>query len=430
MLRYVLALFLPFTVYCSPFTLAVSAQSSPQDPALARVRNLLRSSPLIDGHNDLPWRIRAEVKPPRDVAAYDLRQTTSGHTDFPRLAQGQVGAQFWSVYVPGEIKDSGFARVQLEQIDIARQVIARYPERLALALSAADIEREFKQGRIASLIGMEGGHVLENSLGALRMYYDLGARYLTLTHNVTTDWADAALDSARHAGLTPFGREVVREMNRLGMLVDLSHVSPATMSAALDVSEAPVIFSHSAARALVDHPRNVPDSILQRLPANGGIVMLTFVPAFVSQAAAEVDLRRMANTKYVQQTVADTAERRRALEAWDAANPEPRATLAQVADHIEHVRRVAGVDHVGIGSDFDGIERVPVGLEDVSHFPDLFAELARRGWSDEDLRKLAGRNLLRVLHAAEAVALRLQRERPPSTKSIDELDTKSVKSEK
>jgi membrane dipeptidase len=386
------------------------------------VRRILQSTPLIDGHNDLPWRIRAEVKPPRDVAAYDLRQTTSGHTDLARLARGQVGAQFWSVYVPGEIKDSGFARVQLEQIDIARQVIARYPDRLALALSADDIEREFKRGRIASLIGMEGGHVLENSLGALRTYYDLGARYLTLTHNVTTDWADAALDSARHGGLTPFGREVVREMNRVGMLVDLSHVSPATMSAALDVSQAPVIFSHSAARALVDHPRNVPDSILQRLAANGGIVMVTFVPAFVSSAAAAVDLRRIAYTKQMQQSVTDPAERRRALEAWDAANPEPRATLAQVADHVEQVRRVAGVDHVGIGSDFDGIERVPLGLEDVSHFPDLLAELARRGWSDDDLRKLAGRNLLRVLRQAEAVASRLQRERPPSTRTIEELD--------
>jgi membrane dipeptidase len=420
--RHAAQLLFLFNFHFSLFTQLLSAQSPPEDPTLARVRKLLRTSPLIDGHNDLPWRIRAEVKPPRDVGAYDLRQTTSGHTDLPRLARGQVGAQFWSVYVPGEIKDSGFARVQLEQIDIARQVIARYPDRLALALSAADIEREFKRGRIASLIGMEGGHVLENSLGALRMYYTLGARYLTLTHNVTTDWADAALDSARHAGLTPFGREVVREMNRLGMLVDLSHVSPATMSAALDVSQAPVIFSHSAARALVDHPRNVPDSILQRLAANGGIVMVTFVPAFVSRAAAEVDLRRMEYTKQVQRTIADTAERHRALEAWDAANPEPRATLAQVADHVEYVRRVAGVDHVGIGSDFDGIERVPVGLEDVSHFPDLFAELARRGWSDDDLRKLAGRNLLRVLHRAETVASRLQQEHPPSPRSIDDLD--------
>jgi membrane dipeptidase len=400
----------------------MTAQTS--SPDLARVRKVLRSVPLIDGHNDLPWRIRAEVTPPRDVAAYDLRQHTSGHTDLARLAEGQVGAQFWSVYVPGEVKDSGYARIQLEQIDIARRIISQYPDRLALALTAADIEREFRQHRIASLIGMEGGHAIENSLGALRVYYGLGARYMTLTHNVTTDWADAALDSARHGGLTPFGREVVLEMNRLGMLVDLSHVSPGTMSAALDVTEAPVIFSHSAARALVDHPRNVPDSILRKLPANGGIVMVTFVPAFVSAEAAVVDLRHMAREKELKQTVSDTAERRRALEAWDRDNPQPRATLAQVADHIDHIRQVAGADHVGIGSDFDGIDHVPIGLEDVSHFPDLFAELARRGWSDADLAKLAGRNLLRVLHQAEAVAQRLQRERQPSTKTIEELDRK------
>jgi membrane dipeptidase len=400
----------------------MTAQTS--SPDLARVRKVLRSVPLIDGHNDLPWRIRAEVTPPRDVAAYDLRQHTSGHTDLARLAEGQVGAQFWSVYVPGEVKDSGYARIQLEQIDIARRIITQYPDRLALALTAADIEREFRQHRIASLIGMEGGHAIENSLGALRVYYGLGARYMTLTHNVTTDWADAALDSARHGGLTPFGREVVLEMNRLGMLVDLSHVSPGTMSAALDVTEAPVIFSHSAARALVDHPRNVPDSILRKLPANGGIVMVTFVPAFVSAEAAVVDLRHMAREKELKQTVSDTAERRRALEAWDRDNPQPRATLAQVADHIDHIRQVAGADHVGIGSDFDGIDHVPIGLEDVSHFPDLFAELARRGWSDADLAKLAGRNLLRVLHQAEAVAQRLQRERQPSTKTIEELDRK------
>jgi len=375
-----------------------------KDQALARVHRLLRSVPLIDGHNDLPWRIRTEGKPPYDVAAYDLRGRTSGHTDLARLAEGQVGAQFWSAYLPGDIKDAGFTRVLLEQIDIARQVIARYPERLALALSADDIDREFQRGRIASLLGMEGGHAIENSLGVLRACYALGARYLTVTHNVTTDWADAALDSARHGGLAPFGREVVREMNRLGMLVDLSHVSPAAMNAALDVAQAPVIFSHAAARALVDHPRNVPDSILVRVRANGGIVMVTFVPAFVSGKVAAFEAGRDAEEKRLAGAVADTAARRRALEAWDAANPRPRATLAQVADHIQHVRDVAGVDHVGIGSDFDGIDIVPIGLEDVSKFPDLLAELARRGWNDDDLAKLAGGNLLRVLRAAEAAA--------------------------
>lgn len=393
-----------------------------EDPALAHARELLRSTPLIDGHNDLAWEIRASATAPRDVAAYDLRARTWGQTDLERLRAGQVGAQFWSLYVPGESQDSGFARIQLEQFDIAHRMIARYPDRLALALTADDIERAFKRGRIASLLGMEGGHVIENSLGTLRSYYDLGARYLTLTHNVTLDWADAAADSARHGGLTEFGREVVREMNRLGMLVDLSHVSPATMSDALDVSEAPVIFSHSSARALVDHIRNVPDSILARLPRNGGVVMVTFVPAFVSPEVAEWERRYGEELKGVQAETGDTAEQRRRLQPWEAAHPRPSATLAQVADHIEHARRVAGPDHVGIGSDFDGSEHQPDGLEDVSTFPRLFAELIRRGWNDEDLRKLAGRNLLRVLGAAEATAARLRREREPSTRAIERLD--------
>jgi membrane dipeptidase len=394
------------------------------DPALEHARKLLRSTPLIDGHNDLPWEIREFKTAPRDVAAYDLRGRTPKHTDLGRLKEGQVAAQFWSIYIPGEIKDSGFARVQLEQFDIARRMIARYPERLALALTADDIERDFKRGRIASLLGMEGGHAIENSLGALRAYYELGARYLTLTHNVTLDWADAALDSARHDGLTEFGREVVREMNRLGMLVDLSHVSAATMSDALDVTEAPVIFSHSSARALTDHPRNVPDSILARLPRNGGVVMVTFVPAFVSPEAAAWDAQAREHFEQLKTSVSDTAERRRLNEEWKAAHPQPLATLKQVADHIEHVRDVAGIDHVGIGSDFDGIDTVPQGLEDVSKFPELFAELIRRGWSDGNLKKLAGQNLLRVLRAAEATAARLQKTRQPSTKTIEELDGK------
>jgi membrane dipeptidase len=398
---------------------SAAAQS---DPALERARKVLRSVPLIDGHNDLAWAIRISKTAPRDVAAYDLRGRTPGHTDFERLKAGQVGAQFWSIYVPGEVKDSGYARIQLEQFDIARRTIARYPDRLTLALTAADIEREFKRGRIASLLGMEGGHVIENSLGALRAYYDLGARYLTLTHNVTLDWADAAADSARHGGLTEFGREVVREMNRMGMLVDLSHVSPGTMSDALDVAEAPVIFSHSSARALTDHVRNVPDSILRRLPKNGGVVMVTFVPAFVSQEVADWEKVADQEGKMVEAQVSDTVEQRRLKDEWLAAHPRPQATLAQVADHFDHVRKVAGVDHVAIGSDFDGIDHTPVGLEDVSTFPQLFAELVRRGWSDDDLRKLAGRNLLRVFRAAESTATRLQRDRQPSTRTIEQLD--------
>jgi membrane dipeptidase len=398
---------------------AVASGAAAQgDPALERARRILRSVPLIDGHNDLPWEIRQSKPAPMDVAAYDLRARTPGHTDLERLKAGQVGAQFWSIYVPGEVRDSGYARIQLEQFDIARRLIARYPDRLTLALTADDIEREFKRGRVGSLLGMEGGHVIENSLGALRAYYDLGARYMTLTHNVTLDWADAALDSVRHDGLSDFGREVVREMNRLGMLVDLSHVSPATMSDALDVTQAPVIFSHSSARALTEHPRNVPDSILQRLPKNGGVVMVTFVPAFVSNDVARYEEREQEETRRVSAEVTDTAEVHRRMEAWTAANPRPQATLAQVADHIEHIRRVAGADHVGLGSDFDGITYVPVGLEDVSTFPQLFAELIQRGWSDDDLRKLAGRNLLRVLRATERTADRLRKERQPSTMTI------------
>jgi len=397
---------------------SASGAAAQSDPALERARKILRSVPLIDGHNDLAWEIRESKSAPMDVAAYDLRTRTPGHTDLERLKAGQVGAQFWSIYVPGEVKDSGYARIQLEEFDIARRFIARYPDRLALALTADDIEREVKRGRIASLLGMEGGHVIENSLGALRAYYDLGARYLTLTHNVTLDWADAALDSVRHDGLTDFGREVVREMNRLGMLVDLSHVSPATMSDALDVTQAPVIFSHSSARALTEHPRNVPDSILQRLPRNGGVVMVTFVPAFVSNEVAQYEKRETEENERLSAEVADTAEVSRRMEEWRAANPRPQATLAQVADHIEHVRKVAGVDHVGLGSDFDGITNVPVGLEDVSTFPQLFAELIRRGWSDDDLRKLAGRNVLRVLREAERTSERLRKERQPSTMTI------------
>jgi membrane dipeptidase len=408
-----------------PLLLLVSAAlpaAAQTDAALERARRILRSTPLIDGHNDLPWTIREQRRAPRDVERYDLRGTVAGHTDLARLRQGMVGAQFWSVYIPGEIRDSGYARVQLEQIDIARRVVARYPERLAPATTAADIEREFKRGRIASLIGMEGGHAIENSLGALRVYHALGARYMTLTHNVTLDWADAALDSARHGGLTEFGREVVREMNRLGMLVDLSHVSPASMSDVLDVAEAPVIFSHSSARALVDHKRNVPDSILARLDANGGVVMVTFVPDFVSSEVAAWAEAEQQELVRVKAAVADSGEALARMEAWKAAHPRPRATLAQVADHLDHVRKVAGADHVGIGSDFDGIDTVPIGLEDVTTFPALFAELVRRGWSDGDLRKLAGENLLRVLRQSEAVARKLQQQRPPSTRTIEELD--------
>ena len=401
----------------------VAGQPAPSAADWAKARRVLSTTPLIDTHNDLPWAIRESETAPMNVDAYDLRKKTSGHTDFERLRAGMVGAQFWSVYLPGDYRDSGYARVQLEQIDIAKRVIAKYPERLELVRTSAGIRDAFARKKLGSLLGMEGGHAIENSLGALRAYYDLGARYMTLTHNVTLDWADAANDSAKHGGLTKFGEEVVREMNRLGMLVDLSHTSPATMSDALNVTEAPVIFSHSSARALTDVPRNVPDSILTRLKSNGGVVMVTFVPGFVSAEVSAWGARFNAAMVGMRQARgSDAAAFTRDTIAWVAANPMPRATLRQVADHIAHVRDVAGVDHVGIGADYDGISVVVQGLEDVSTYPALFAELSRRGWSEAALRKLAGENLLRAFAQAERVSTRLRRERPASTATIRGLD--------
>ena len=424
----------------APVDAQVAPANAPpsSDPNMARALKVLRAAPVMDGHNDLPWRIREDTVHPHDVEAYDLRKHTPGMTDLARLKQGHVGAQFWSIYIPGEKTDGiyaangavsslpGYARVQVEQFDIARRMIAKYPE-FQWALTADAVRANFKRGTIASLLGLEGGHAIENSLALLRQYYDLGARYMTLTHNVTLDWADAALDTAKHKGLTPFGREVVREMNRLGMLVDLSHVSPGTMSSALDVTEAPVIFSHSGSRALVDHMRNVPDSILARLPKNGGVVMVPFVNSFVSPAVkADDDALAAATTAATKRHPSDTAAVRKEMAAWRAAHARPTASVAQVADHIEHIRKVAGVDHVGIGSDFDGITENVVGLEDVSTFPTIFAELARRGWTDEDLAKLASGNVLRVLKQAEQVSARLKKTRPASNATIEQLD-KGVK---
>lgn len=381
---------------------AQGAAVASTDEHMARALRVLAASPLIDGHNDLPWAIRESKTAPHDVEAYDLRRPTVGHTDLARLAAGRLGGQFWSVYIPGDtsVKRAGYAKVQLEQIDIMRQVLAKYPERFTPVTSARAFREAFANGKIGSAIGLEGGHAIENSLGALRAFYDLGGRYMTLTHNQTLDWADAAADVARHDGLSPFGKEVVREMNRLGMLVDLSHVSPATMNDALDVTEAPVIFSHSNARALADHVRNVPDAVLARVKQNGGVVMVTFVPGFTSQAVIDWG-------------------RRPAAERTGTA---PRATLAQIADHIEHIRRVAGVDHVGIGGDFDGITELVEGLEDVSSYPRLFAELSRRGWSEADMKKLAGENILRAFERAEQVSARSRAARPASTATIEKLD--------
>jgi membrane dipeptidase len=375
--------------------------------ALAHARDLLKRHILIDGHNDLPWAIRM-AEPPDDLEAYDLRRRTPGHTDLARLRRGGVGGQFWSVYVPAEA-GSGFARMQLEQIDLTRRLIARYPRHLELCWSAREVRDAFDRGRIASMIGMEGGHVIEGSLGALRAYAELGARYMTLTHNVSTEWADSATDAPRHGGLTPFGREVVAEMNRLGLLVDLSHVAETTMRDALESSEAPVIFSHSSAKALCDVPRNVPDEILQLVASNGGVVMVTFVAGFVSPAAAAVLVPAIAEADKRLDGVTDPAVirqiQREVIESLDVPIPPP----SMVADHVEHVARVAGVEHVGLGGDFDGSTFQTDGLNDVSGYPNLFAELIDRGWTDGDLARLAGGNALRVMGEAEAVAKRLSR---------------------
>jgi membrane dipeptidase len=367
-----------------------------------QAEDLLRRFPLIDGHNDLPWALRGRAEGDPNQVRFDLDAPAAGlHTDLPRLAAGRVGAQFWSVYVPARLTGDGAVAAVLEQIDLARRMIARYPEALGLALTADDVERVFASGRVASLLGAEGGHAIAGSLGVLRMLYALGVRYLTLTHNANTGWADAATDEPQAGGLTDFGRDVVREMQRIGMLVDLSHVSPDTMRDALDVAAAPVIFSHSSAKAVADSPRNVPDDVLARLTANGGVCMVTFVPGFVSPECARwlADLKAEAARRGLDPR--DLGKLFSIKPEWEREHPLPQATLTQVADHIDHVRQVAGVEHVGLGGDFDGTEDVTVGLEDVSTYPALFAELLRRGWTEPDCAALAGGNVLRVLRAAE-----------------------------
>lgn len=406
-----------------PAAAAVSIREASLETRLAYVRTLLRNTPLVDGHNDLPWAMREAAKDPLDVVAYDLRRTTAGMTDIARLRKGMVGGQFWSVYIPGEVRDSGYARIQLEQIDIAKRVIARYPDVFVPAFTAADVRKAYAQGKIGSLLGMEGGHAIENSLGALRSYYELGARYMTLTHNVTLDWADAANDVPRNNGLTAFGKEVVREMNRLGMIVDLAHTSPAVMSQALSVTEAPVIWSHAAARGITDVPRNVPDSILARLPKNGGVVMMTFVPGFVSQTVANYGAQVTAVRDSIATRFPNNNDAQfKAVAAWRETHPTPIATISDVADHLDHIRKIAGAAHVGIGGDFDGITETVQGLEDVSTYPTLFAELLKRGWTDTELKGLAGENVLRVLKGAESVSALLRKSRPSSTKTIQQLD--------
>jgi membrane dipeptidase len=364
---------------------------------------LLTRCPLIDGHNDLAWELR-------ELAGPDWRRTDIAaplsftHTDLPRLARGRVGAQFWSVFVPASLAGEAAVATTLEQIDFVRNMIRRYPGALDLALTAADVERIFAAGRVASLMGAEGGHSIASSLGVLRSLYELGVRYLTLTHNANVGWADSATDEPDCGGLSEFGRQVVAEMNRLGMLVDLSHAAPQTIRDALSATMAPVIFSHSSARALCDHPRNVPDEMLAALPANNGVCMVTFVPAFVSQECRDWEEELRAELERRGMDPFDRAARAAMRQEWAQANPVPRATLAQVADHIDHVREVAGVHHVGIGSDFDGTDELPEGLSDVSCFPALVAALLDRGWTEADCGRLAGGNVLRVMRDAETVS--------------------------
>src|ERR1700722_15653089 len=394
-----------------------------------RVEQVLTQTPLIDGHNDLPWEIRERYK--SDVAAIDLESDThhlpveAGQaplmTDIPRLRAGHVGAQFWSVWIPVEAQGPQAVQMTLEQIDLVKRMSARYSADFAMAYSAADIRRIHKSHKIASLIGIEGGHQINNALAVLRQMYGVGARYITLTHSTNTPWADSATDFPAHHGLTPFGVEVVKEMNRLGMLVDLSHVSAETMKAALAASQAPVIFSHSSARALVDHPRNVPDDILRAVAANGGVVMVNFAPGYVSDARNRWDADQAAerarfnSPPYVGLYIGQPERAKAALADWEQKHPRPATTLAQVADHVDHIKQVAGVDHVGLGSDFDGIGDAPVGLEGVDRYPALLEELMRRGWTDSDVAKLAGENLLRVMAAAEKVSAKSRAARPASS---------------
>jgi membrane dipeptidase len=370
--------------------------------SFALTRAMLSRFPLIDGHNDLPWEIRENFG---DLDQVDLAgRVATTHTDIPRLVEGGVGGQFWSVFVPARIAGNAAVTAVLEQIDLVHRMIRRYPSRFELALTADDVDKAFAAGRIASLLGAEGGHSIASSLGVLRSLYALGVRYMTLTHNDNVPWADSATDEPAAGGLTEFGRAVVAEMQRLGMLVDLSHTAPATMRDALGAARGPVIFSHSSARAICDHPRNVPDDVLRLLAAGGGVCMVTFVPAFVSEECRQWDLEVAAGMRERGLDPKDHSERMRAAAGRAASHPRPNATVAQVADHVEHVRAVAGVEHVGLGGDFDGTDQLPAVLPDVSAYPALFAELLRRGWTEADCALLASGNILRVLREAEQAA--------------------------
>ncbi|MET4684381.1 dipeptidase [Brevundimonas faecalis] len=381
----------------------------------ARVLQILRRTPLIDGHNDLPWALRQGFgnDPYRVDLTTNLAATTRLHTDIPRMRAGGVGGQFWSVYVPASMEPVEAAKATFEQIDTVKRIVAAHPTVFEIATTADDIARIHKAGRIASLIGMEGGYSIDDSLGLLREFYDSGARYMTLTHSKTTTWADSATDAPKWGGLSPFGEQVVKEMNRLGMMVDLSHVSEDTMVDAIRVSTAPVIFSHSSARAVTAHPRNVPDAVLRMVPQNGGIVMVTFVPGFISEKVRAWGAGRAAEDSRLKSlNPGDPDAVKAGLAAWEAANPAPNATLEDVVAHIQHVRDVAGIDHVGLGGDFDGVGSLPVGVDGVDAYPRILAELMRRGWTEADIRKISGENLLRVMRGVEQAATARRGDRP------------------
>ena len=396
------------------FSIAVVYTQQSDKALMERAQALHGQVPLIDGHNDYPWALRENAQ--RDLAKLDIsKPQPSIMTDIGRLRAGGVGGQFWSVYVPADLPGQSAVTATLEQIDIVHRMMRKYPDTFELALTADDVERIFKKGKIASLIGMEGGHSIDNSLAALRMFHRLGARYMTLTHSRNVPWADSATDTPALGGLSPFGEDVVREMNWLGMLVDLSHVSPDTMEDAIRVTQAPVIFSHSSARAVNDVPRNVPDSVLKLLPKNGGVVMVTFVPQFLSaKVTAWSKLQTEEENRLKQQFTTDPAAVKSKLADWVKANPAPRATIADTADHIDHIKKIAGIDHIGLGGDFDGITSVVEGLEDVSKYPALTAELLRRGYRDEEIKKILGLNVLRVMRAVEKVSATQQKQRPAS----------------
>jgi membrane dipeptidase len=402
-----------------------TAQKVTEEQAAAIAKAALEAAPVFDGHNDAPGQLRSRKN--NQINDFDFADTLGEHehatgaagpmhTDLTRLREGKVGAQFWSVYVPHNADEAEAVQETIEQIDVTKRLIARNPDALRYALTADQVESAMRDGKIASLLGMEGGYSIGSNLGVLRQFHAMGARYMTLTHNFTIPWADSATDAPKHDGLTDFGKDVVREMNRLGMLVDLSHVSEATMMDALDVAKAPVIFSHSGARAVNGHARNVPDSVLARLPANGGIVMVVALPRFISEPLRQWGARRAGEEARLKAAwLGQPAKLTEGLAAWDKANPEPKATIKDMADHIDHIRKLAGVEHIGIGGDFDGMPSGPQGFEDVRGYPLLFTELARRGYSQAELEMIASRNILRVMRGAEAYAASVADQPPIET---------------